>query len=76
MLHDIDSGKIRAVACYKLDRISRKTSDLMRLLEYLEKTCFENKSTFVPGDPQTSAFNEGRRTALLDIKRLMKMEEK
>ena len=37
MLHDIDSGKIRAVACYKLDRISRKTSDLMRLLEYLEK---------------------------------------
>jgi len=37
MLHDIDAGKIRAVACYKLDRISRKTSDLMRLLEYLEK---------------------------------------
>lgn len=37
LLHDIDRGKIRAVACYKLDRISRKTSDLMRLLEYFEK---------------------------------------
>ncbi|MDR1541050.1 MAG: recombinase family protein [Clostridiales bacterium] len=30
-------GKIKAVACYKLDRISRKTSDLMRLLEYFER---------------------------------------
>ena len=37
LLHDIDAGKIRAIACYKLDRISRKTSDLMRLLEYLER---------------------------------------
>jgi len=37
MLHDIEAGKIRAVACYKLDRISRKTSDLMRLLEYFER---------------------------------------
>ena len=35
--HNRVAGKIRAVACYKLDRISRKTSDLMRLLEYLEK---------------------------------------
>ena len=37
LLHDIDKGKIKAVACYKLDRISRKTSDLMRLLEYFER---------------------------------------
>ncbi len=37
LLHDIDMGKIRAVACYKLDRISRKTSDLMKLLEYFER---------------------------------------
>ncbi len=37
MLHDIEAGKIKAVACYKLDRISRKTSDLMRLLEYFER---------------------------------------
>lgn len=37
LLRDIEMGKIRAVACYKLDRISRKTSDLMRLLEYFER---------------------------------------
>ncbi|MBQ6163469.1 MAG: recombinase family protein [Clostridia bacterium] len=37
MLRDIEAGKIKAVACYKLDRISRKTGDLMRLLEYFEK---------------------------------------
>lgn len=37
LLHDIEMGKIRAVACYKLDRISRKTSDLMKLLEFFER---------------------------------------
>lgn len=37
MLRDIEMGKIKAVACYKLDRISRKTSDLMRLLEYFDR---------------------------------------
>ena len=30
-------GKIRAVVCYKLDRIGRKTSDLLRLLDFHEK---------------------------------------
>lgn len=37
MLHDIEIGKIRAIVCYKLDRIGRKTSDLLRLLDFLEK---------------------------------------
>ncbi|WP_329886536.1 recombinase family protein [Pseudoramibacter faecis] len=37
LLRDIEMGKIKAVACYKLDRVSRKTSDLMRLLEYFER---------------------------------------
>ena len=37
LLRDIEAGKIKAVACYKLDRISRKTADLMRLLEYFER---------------------------------------
>ena len=37
LLRDIEMGKIRSVTCYKLDRISRKTSDLMRLLEYFER---------------------------------------
>ncbi len=37
MLHDIEMGKIRAVVCYKLDRVGRKTSDLLRLMDFLEK---------------------------------------
>ena len=37
LLRDIEAGKIKAVVCCKLDRISRKTSDLMRLLEFLER---------------------------------------
>ena len=37
LLRDIENGKIKAVACYKLDRIGRKTADLMRLLEYFER---------------------------------------
>lgn len=37
LLRDIEHNKIKAVACYKLDRIGRKTADLMRLLEYLER---------------------------------------
>ena len=34
---DRSMGKIRAVVCYKLDRIGRKTADLLRLLDFLEK---------------------------------------
>lgn len=37
MLHDIEMGKIRALVCYKLDRVGRRTSDLLRLLDFLEK---------------------------------------
>ncbi len=37
MLYDIQVGKIRAIVCYKLDRISRKTIDLLRLMDFLEK---------------------------------------
>ena len=37
LLRDIELGKIKAIACYKSDRIGRKTADLMRLLEYLEQ---------------------------------------
>lgn len=37
MLHDIEADRIKAVVCYKLDRISRKTSDLMSLLDFFER---------------------------------------
>lgn len=37
MLHDVQDGNIRAIVCYKLDRIGRKTTDLLRLMDFLEK---------------------------------------
>ena len=37
MLHDIEMSKIRAVVCYNLDHIGRKTSNLLRLLDFLKK---------------------------------------
>ncbi len=53
MLHDIEAGKIRAVVCYKLDRISRKTSDLLRLIDFFNKhdvallVCSNNINTLI-----------------------------
>lgn len=53
MLHDIEAGKIRAVVCYKLDRISRKTSDLLRLVDFFNKydvallVCSNNINTLI-----------------------------
>ena len=37
----------------------------------LEEMAFNNETTFTPGDPHGTAFNEGRRSLLLDIKRNM-----
>ncbi|MDY6307552.1 MAG: recombinase family protein [Oribacterium sp.] len=37
MIHDVEQRKIRAIVCYKLDRISRKMADLTNLIEYLNK---------------------------------------
>ena len=37
MIRDVERKKIRAIVCYKLDRISRKMSDLMNLIDYLNK---------------------------------------
>lgn len=37
MLRDVQDGKIRSIVCYKLDRIGRKTTDLLRLMDFLEK---------------------------------------
>ncbi len=36
MLKDIEQGRIKAVICYKFDRISRKTIDLLNLVERLK----------------------------------------
>ena len=37
MLEDINSNKIKAVICYKFDRISRRTLDLLNLVEQLKQ---------------------------------------
>ena len=37
MIRDVEQKKIRAIVCYKLDRISRKMSDLTNLIDYLNK---------------------------------------
>jgi len=37
MLRDIEDNKIRAVVCYKIDRISRRTIDLLNLVQQMEQ---------------------------------------
>ena len=40
MLHDVQNGKIKAIVCYKLDRIGRKTADVLRLiLHHRQEIC-------------------------------------
>lgn len=37
MIHDVEKKKIRAIVCYKLDRISRRMSDLTAMINFLNK---------------------------------------
>ena len=37
MLRDIEANKIRAVVCYKIDRISRRTIDLLNLVQQMDQ---------------------------------------
>ncbi|MDR1687090.1 MAG: recombinase family protein [Clostridiales bacterium] len=37
MLRDIEANKIKAVICYKIDRISRRTVDLLNLVSQMEQ---------------------------------------
>ncbi len=37
MLKDIEANKIKAVVCYKIDRISRRTVDLLNLVSQMEQ---------------------------------------
>jgi len=43
-----------------------------RVLSQLSEVCFENKLTYVDGNPGKSAYNEGRRDVLLGIKSLLR----
>ena len=61
MLHDVQDGKIKAIVCYKLDRVGRKTADLIRLMDFLEM--YQNISmallanSAVPAPPTSSIFS-------------------
>ena len=37
MLRDIEANKIKAVVCYKIDRISRRTVDLLNLVQQMDQ---------------------------------------
>ncbi|MCL1863768.1 MAG: recombinase family protein [Defluviitaleaceae bacterium] len=37
MLRDIENNKVRAVVCYKIDRISRRTIDLLNLIQQMDQ---------------------------------------
>jgi hypothetical protein len=38
------------------------------VLEHLSKFCLENRSTYVPGDSHHTAFNEGARAVILEVR--------
>ena len=40
-----------------------------RTLKYLSRFCLENRSTFVEGSERKSAFNEGARAVIIEIRR-------
>ncbi len=42
-------------------------------MNLLEELCFFNRSTYVHGDPQGTALNEGNRQILLKIKEISEM---
>ena len=50
------------------------TEEGERVLKNLSGVCYENKVTFVDNDALGSAFNEGKRFAILHIRRLMEMD--
>ncbi|MDO4961870.1 MAG: recombinase family protein [Eubacteriales bacterium] len=54
MIRDVERKRIRAIVCYKLDRISRKMSDLTNLIDYLNEAvvpeCFGNRAVEINAD--------------------------
>ena len=44
-----------------------------RVLENLSKECLENDLTFVRGESDSGAFNEGKRYVILHIRRILAM---
>jgi site-specific DNA recombinase len=57
MLQDIRANKIKAVICYKFDRISRRTIDLLNLVEQLKQKKIDFISCSDNTDTSTSSGN-------------------
>lgn len=51
-----------------------KTESGRRVLRHLMKMYFMNGSTFVPGDPYGTAFNEGARGVIVTLLQKMKVD--
>lgn len=47
-----------------------------RVLRRMMKECGMMEPSYVPGDPQGTAFNEGRRSAVLDVCNRLKLDLK
>ena len=45
-----------------------------RALTYLSRFCLEKQSTFVEGSEMKSAFNEGARSVILEIRHWLEMD--
>jgi hypothetical protein len=45
-------------------------------LDHLRRFCCGNRSAFVPGDPHHTSFLEGRRDVLLEIEKLIALEDR
>ena len=54
MLHDVQDGKIKAIVCYKLDRVGRKTADLGKLGYDNMEMCIRDSST-IKREPEKEA---------------------
>lgn len=46
-----------------------------RVLKHLGRFCLEDRTTFVENEPYKTAFNEGARSVILEIKRKLKEPE-
>lgn len=55
-----------------MDAFSTASGDLV--LKDLANRCFKHDTTHVPGDPNTTNVNEGRRQVLLHIENMMSPE--
>lgn len=42
-----------------------------RVLDNLSRECYENAVTFIRGEPDSTAFNEGKRYIMLHIRRIL-----